>query len=238
MAHPEGIVFGDGDHLPDANALAGLDRETFFENLVEGDTTAVAHVPGHPGSTVRLQSPWRETEANYWTVVKQGIRHFQRMEQAGIIVPAQRFVLAPGFDDDETPHLYSFTDYLEGRQLTNQPADAHLAAPVIDGLAKYMRWAYNEPTETEFLWDKIYPWQFTVRPDNSVILHDVGLDFRSTAKTGRYNISLSIYQSSISLEEWADQTQIKTPQALKLLMSDIEPPPIHAARKLIRKVLS
>jgi hypothetical protein len=229
MAHPEGIVFGNGHHLPDASALAGFaDYETFADHWVEGDTTAVSHVPGHPGSVVRMQSVWRETEEEYWAVAQRGIAHFRQMEKGGIVVPAQRFVVAPSLDTDNASALYAFTDYLEGRTLTDEPADAHLAIPVIEGMAQYMRWAYHEPTEDEFLWDKGYSRQFTVQPDR-VVLHDIGLDFQHIRD---YELAgTGIYFSTGRLATWAKTAQIEPTETLQGLIRDIATPLTRYIRK-------
>jgi len=234
MTNPEGLLFGDAGHLPDARALEGLD---FRRNTLEG-TLSVASLPEYPDSVVRIEPLVVMDNAGYYDVARQGILHFNQLSRCGVNVPPQRLVVAPSVFGDEQPLLYSFTDYIEGRNLTYDPQDAHLSEPVIESVADYFHWVHRQPTDDPFLWDIIHSWQYTVTdtPDNTVLLHDVGLRFSDVEDNRRQKDELAYW--SAYLEEWANEADIKHPKSLKLLMRDVEPLPRRLVRRLMWKLSS
>jgi hypothetical protein len=159
------------------------------------------------------------------------------MSEAGLYVPPQRFVIAPSvFNDEKEVHLlYSFTDRLEGRELTSEPTDAEYAPAALDGLAKYLQWVHDSH-EPEVLWDKVYSWQFTVLSTGKVAMHDVGLDFQPAWKGSGQKVSQEMYLSSLNLLDWSHTTGIDQPESVGKLIHSIESWPKRLARQAIWKL--
>jgi len=216
---PEGIVFGAGDHLPDACALAGFD---FVRAKKVLGSNAIAEVPGRSDCVVRQHStPYlngqgqRATKADYYEIAREGVRHFTAMTDAGLQLPAQRLVVT---HDRFGPALYGFTERIDGQPLTDKHGDRYASALVIDGLSKYCSWVRTSGT-TEFLWDKVFPWQHTLTTNGLPMLHDVGLDFRR-ARTRLGMRSSLLHAAARSLKEWSDYAGLRPPQSLRRLLRE------------------
>lgn len=235
------LTFGDAEHLPHAEALTSIAGTWHDHNLLttqeHGGSSSIARLPDHPEAVVRIHRATAEPgdEIAYEILARSGIRHFTQMTEAGLYVPPQRFVIAPTvFKEDSGSYLYSFTDLLEGETLDSGALDPQHAAAIVDSLAKYLSWVHTSH-EPDFLWDKVYSWQFTLLKTGQVVLHDVGLDFEP-AWTGRAQRkpSKDMYVSSVHLEEWSQTAGIDMPQSLRQHIRAIEPWP----RRLIRRALS
>lgn len=238
----ESYNFGEADHLPDVEALLTVNGQWHKRNLLatgEGTSSSVARLPDNPDFVVRIHDrlEYGADEHALETLARSGIRHFEQMTEAGLNVPPQRFVIAPSIfkDDEDVDYLYSFTDWLEGRTLTSNLTDAQFAPAVVDGLAKYLLWAHNSH-EPDFLWDKVYSWQFTVLYTGSVAMHDVGLDFQPAWKGSGDRVSDDLYTSSLNLLDWAHNTDIDRPESLDRLMHHIESWPKRLLRQTIWKL--
>jgi hypothetical protein len=235
----ESYSFGEADHLPDAEALLGINGEWHIRNLLatgEGSSSSIVRLPDAPDFVVRLHDRLESgaDEHALGILARSGIRHFDQMTEAGLYVPPQRFVVAPSIfrGDNDTNYLYSFTDWLEGRTLTSGATDAEYAPAAIDGLAKYLLWIHDSH-EPDVLWDKVYAWQFTVLKTGKVAMHDVGLDFQPAWKGNGKRVSNDVYASSLNLLDWAHNARIDKPESLDRLMRSIEPLP----KRLVRQVM-
>lgn len=241
MSHFNSLTFGEADHLPEVDALLDINSEWHKHTLLatgEGGSSSVASLPGHPDAVVRIHHvEYGADEQALETFARSGIRHFNQMTDAGLYVPPQRFVIAPSvFNEEKDVNLlYSFTDRLEGRDLTSELTDAAYAPMTIDGLAKYLQWVHDSG-EPDVLWDKVYSWQFTVLSTGNVAMHDVGLDFQPAWKGSGKGVSKDMYLSSLNLLDWSHTTGIDKPESLDRLMRSIESLPKRLTRQAIWKL--
>jgi hypothetical protein len=186
---PEGIVFGNGHHLPSLEALDGFD----FEANRYPQSREVAALPDHPDSVVRIEYENHDsygklfTKEGYYDFARLGIANFIQLQQQGLRIPAQRFVVGPSIIPVQfNPlRLYAFTEKIEGRPLTYDTEDAEASAPVISSLSRYMSdiLERSKIIPPRFMSDLAYPDQYTRQDDGEVVLHDAGLEiaFRNTA---------------------------------------------------------
>jgi len=166
-------------------------------------------------------------------VAHQGIAHYMKLAEQGISLPAQRLVVGPAHYDQIRYTLYGFTEYIPGRELTARPGDAELSKPVIEATAGYIADVYNDPSQQELLWDIGDPWQYTVTPDNKVILHDVDLQFGSKRLTSE-GLNLPQY-AAINLRNWARSSGIERGTNLRALLRAVNPTLMRKFRNRIFK---
>lgn len=175
---------------------------------------------------MRSQSLVQNNEEGYYAIAREGIDHFTQMTESGLALPAQRHVV---WNDG----LYTFTERINGRELTSDPEDGALSEPVIDGLSQYYLWVFNNPKQApRFLWDKAFAWQHTVtKGPKRVMMHDIGLQFDTTRNTLRRPNGV-LYSCGLWLGEWATTAEVEYPKSLRRLLAK-EPSPRRVLRKLL-----
>lgn len=161
----EGITFGNADALPHASVLDtfsfGAHQISVAHDHISGKPD-IANVPGYPDCVVRMHSMLFPIDL-LEEYAQRGRQHFALLENFGIRVPAQRFVLGPNIlegavpGDEQTPLLYSFTERLQGRPLTYEPEDNYHNTAAIRGVAEYIRTIWHDKKEKRFLGDILVP---------------------------------------------------------------------------------
>jgi|GEM_PF-2195370 len=220
-SHREGhdVTFGDADNLPDESVLQGLN---WYDNELAG-SELIAAIPNQPDAVVRIQPvPYGDAES-YRAIAQEGVRNFSHMTDSGLVLPAQRFVVAPaphipGSADDGAELLYTITERIEGRPLSKEPHDATHAPALIEAHAAYLLEAYNSPDTTRFLWDKGKPRQHTLTAAGNIVMQDVGLEFRDfdwTVYQNRYLFRVAVN----NVYEWAANVGIEPPDNLQQLIA-------------------
>lgn len=233
LRSPEGVVYGNGETLPDATVLETFD---FRQHLLDVDLTDlarqpnIANVPGFPDCVVRAQ-PLLIPAGSYAEHVEHGLQHFALLEEAGIRVPAQRFVLAKDrgtlkYNPRENL-LFTFVERLEGDTLTYHQADADLNQLAISSIAKYALGVCGDEQKKHMLGDLTLPRQFTKEREASegqpsLVLHDTDLVFSFFGEE-RKGVGFAMHGLGESLQIWSDKAQIETPELLKELQKISEP---------------
>jgi hypothetical protein len=230
---PEGIVYGDGHHLPDARALQELSPDIWRANAFK-TSYAVAALPDHPQSVVRIEAPPMNI-CNPWgftALVRQGIAHFDLLGKAGVHIPAQRFVIGPDFHGRKHQTLYVFAEKLAGRPLTSRPADAPYTSALIGSLASYLTDIHTN-NEQALMSDIFSAGQYAAQDDNKTALYDVGLRFDKLRQGSQR--SKRLYSFALELDQWAMDTDIRTPEPLQQLLGQVENKLLRGARRYIYK---
>lgn len=241
----EGIVFGNGHHLPGLEALGTASEYYDFEANIYPGSGQVAALPDHPDSVVRLQYEtfgprgFPLNEDGFYAFVRLGIAQFEELQRQGIAIPAQRFVVGPApppslqaLPGGNPLRLYTFTEKIEGRPLAYDPSDAKASAPIINGLSRYMgnvllqRRIFASPPR--FMYDLSHPEQFTKQPDGQVILHDVGLEItpggRFNDKMIRHQVSgLALWSKDIKLSRWRTVSLQRLLRTTRLVFPSFDP---------------
>lgn len=244
LQKPEGIVFGEDQNLPDATALEGFD---FCGNLISVDLEHlkrppdIANLLGYPDYVVRLQPIYNLTSPLevYEERVTQGIRHFTLLEEAGVQLPSQRFVVSnqvenmPGWGKEGSSFLFSIVERLEGRMLTTERSDSQRNYDTINSIAQYVLSAWYTPQTAEALTDIMKPRQFTVtdsQPSALPTLHDVELLFNSFSSSTTRDASLMADELTL----WAQEAGIDAPQQLRKLQQLIDRPIFHRFKRFVK----
>lgn len=230
---PEGVVYGNGQTLPDATVLDTFD---FRQNLLDVDLEHltkqpnIANVPGFPDCVVRAQPLLLPATGSFAEHVGRGMQHFALLEETGIRVPAQRFVLAKdknvlAFNPD-VDLLFTFVERLEGDTLAHEThADLNRAA--ITSIAEYALGICGDKQQAHMLGDLTLPRQFTIEqksPEDqpSLVLHDTDLVFSFFGKK-REGMGLAMHGLGESLQTWSNRAQIEAPEPVKKLQKVSEP---------------
>ena len=90
MPGPEGLVLGAGHSLPDADIVRDFDFKSPRLSL------SIWEIPEHPEAVLRLQRDIPGDEEACWQLARQGIQHLRELQDAGLTMPAQRFVVYNG----------------------------------------------------------------------------------------------------------------------------------------------
>jgi hypothetical protein len=235
LRSPEGITFGDAEHLPGAEVLSDITPD-WPQHTMEG-TVRVARTIQDPNSVARHMGILDEDTAH--NLVQTGVRHFGILQDNGLAIPPQRFVFGPGLYGSRSwqPTLYSITDFIDGRPLTSEPEDTIYAPDTLRSHAGYLSDVYNRVDEEVFMWDISFSWQHTVTTAGKVVLHDVDLEMIDTYSRKRPSkSSLHMISAAIRLEQWAKSTGVNVPE-IDSLIKQVEPWPRRALRKTLEALI-
>jgi hypothetical protein len=175
------LALGNVAHLPDTQDIAASAAAVDWNKHLPGSSDLV-RLPEDQNIILRRHSnmPW-ETPEDLACAAEQGIRHLEYIADNGIAVRPHRFAVVP---NEEGKHqLVSVTEALEGDTLDDRlsvrpPArtDIQRVQAVVDGLAAYHCWAIDN--EECLLYDKAALRQYTITPENEMVLHDTGLEMQ------------------------------------------------------------